>query len=288
MQTKWEQILASQMMMSKKQQRLCRYIQNNLQEIGVLTARQLAEQAGVGEATVFRFLKEMGYDSYGEFRGEVHRYAVEHTQSSYWQMKAALQGTEQRENTLYQHILETLDLLQRSMNVNLERSLLEAADIMLSAAEVGILGLRSSKSPALYLHALLIPFLSSVRQFSYDEHFIFEQIKGMSKGSALFVISSWPNTKTTVQAAQFARQQGYHIILLTNSTLHPLSSLAQTVLLVPESNSRYTIAPYIVVIEALAQEIGRRQAPDSLQKLEEMDRILAKENITDWSEPSGL
>ena len=55
MQTKWEQILASQMMMSKKQQRLCRYIQNNLQEIGVLTARQLAEQAGVGEATVFRF-----------------------------------------------------------------------------------------------------------------------------------------------------------------------------------------------------------------------------------------
>ena len=73
MQTKWEQILASQMMMSKKQQRLCRYIQNNLQEIGVLTARQLAEQAGVGEATVFRFLKEMGYASYGQFRGEVDR-----------------------------------------------------------------------------------------------------------------------------------------------------------------------------------------------------------------------
>ena len=110
----------------------------------------------------------------------------------------------------------------------------------------------------------------------------------MPRGSVLFVISSWPNTKTTVQAAQFARQQGYHIILLTNSTLHPLSSLAQTILLVPESNSRYTIAPYIVVIEALAQEIGRRQAPGSLQKLEEMDRILAKENITDWSESSAL
>ena len=67
-----------------------------------------------------------------------------------------------------------------------------------------------------------------------------------------------------------------------------MSSLAQTILLVPESNSRYTIAPYIVVFEALAQEIGRRQAPDSLKKLEEMDRILAKENITDWSESSAL
>lgn len=282
-QTKWERILSSFTLMSKKQQLLCRYVQDNPQDVGLLTARQLAAQAGVGEATVFRFLKESGYDSYGEFRSDVHKYAIEHAQSSYWQMKASLTEQEQENNIFYQQILETIDLLQRTINQSLYQHVQQAASLMLSCPQVGILGLRSSKAPALYLHALLMPFLGSVRQFSYDEHFVFEQIKSMPKDSALFIVSSWPNTKTVVRAAEFAHTLGHKIILLTNSTSCPMVSCAQITLLAPECHNRYTIAPYITIIEALAQEIGRRGAPESLKKLEDMDAILAQEDVTNWT-----
>ena len=60
-------------------------------------------------------------------------------------------------------------------------------------------------------------------------------------------------------------------------------SCAQITLLAPECHNRYTIAPYITIIEALAQEIGRRGAPESLKKLEDMDAILAQEDVTNWT-----
>lgn len=282
-QTKWEHILSSLTLMSKKQQLLCQYVQDHPQDVGLLTARQLASHAGVGEATVFRFLKESGYNSYGEFRSDVHKYAVEHAQSSYWQMKASLAEKAQENNMFYQQILDTIDLLQRTIDQSLYQHVQQAASLMLSCAQVGILGLRSSKAPALYLHALLMPFLGSVRQFSYDEHFVFEQIKSMPRDSALFLISSWPNTKTVVRAAEFAHTLGHKIILLTNSTSCPMVSCAQITLLAPESPHRYTIAPYITIIEILAQEIGRRGAPESLKKLEDMDTILAQADVTNWT-----
>lgn len=282
-QTKWEQILASSTLMSKKQQLLCQYVQDKPQDVGMLTARQLASHAGVGEATVFRFLKKAGYASYGEFRSDVHKYAIEHTHSSYWQMKASLTEQGQENNIFFQRIIETIDLLQRALDQTLYQQVQQVASLMLSCPQVGILGLRSSKAPALYLHALLMPFMDSVRQFSYDEHFVFEQIKSMPKDSALFIISSWPNTKTVVRAAEFAHTLGHRIILLTNSTSCPMVSCAQITLLAPESRNRYTITPYITIIEALAQEIGRRGVPESLKKLEDMDAILAHEDITNWT-----
>lgn len=282
-QTKWEQILASSTLMSKKQQLLCQYVQDKPQDVGMLTARQLASHAGVGEATVFRFLKKAGYASYGEFRSDVHKYAIEHTHSSYWQMKASLTEQGQENNMFFQQIIETIDLLQRALDQTLYQQVQQVASLMLSCPQVGILGLRSSKAPALYLHALLMPFMDSVRQFSYDEHFVFEQIKSMPKDSALFIISSWPNTKTVVRAAEFAHTLGHRIILLTNSTSCPMVSCAQITLLAPESRNRYTITPYITIIEALAQEIGRRGVPESLKKLEDMDAILAHEDITNWT-----
>ena len=88
---KLEKILNQREQMPRRQRALCEYLLQNTNEADGLTAKQLAQKSGVGEATIFRFLKEQGYPSYGEFRRELHQYAVEFLQSSYWQMKASLQ-----------------------------------------------------------------------------------------------------------------------------------------------------------------------------------------------------
>lgn len=284
--SKLEQLLANRVFMSKKQKLLCDYVEDNLQEASILTAHQLAEKAGVGTATVFRFLKDFGFSSYGEFRTEIHKYAIELNRSSYWQMKASLQNQDGNEDILYRHIMETTILMQDCMNPTLSSKLTDATAQLVQASSVGILGLRSSKSVALYMYALLIPFLGNLQQFSYDEHFVFEQIRNLPVNSVLFVISGWPHTKTSVRAATFAHHLGHKVILLTNSTICPIVSIAELTLLVPESKHQYTILPYITVVEALVQTIAQKHVPNSLQKLDEMDRILAIEGITDWTETS--
>ena len=281
-QTKWEEILKNRSQLSRKQRTLCNYVADHPQDAAILTAHNLALQAGVGEATVFRFLKEHDYETYSDFRTEVHKYAVECSQSSYWQMKASMQEINRPNDALCQHIMSSVELLQACMTPTFSQQIREAVDLMLSAPSVGVLGLRTSKVIALYFYALSLPFMSTLRQLSYDEHFVFEQIKNMPAGSVLLIISGWPHTKTTIHAAEFGRRTGHRVILLTNSQNCPIASWADITLLVPEEQRQYTIVPYIAVVESIAQEIGLRHAHSSIQKLEEMDLILAEEGITDW------
>lgn len=284
--SKLEQLLANRKFMSKKQKLICDYVADNPQEASILTAHQLAEKVGVGEATVFRFLKDFDFSSYGEFRTEVHKYAVEFSRSSYWQMKASIQKQGNSEDILYRHIMETTALIQDCMNQTLSSKLIDAANCLIQAPAVGILGLRSSKAIALYIHALLIPFLGTLRQFSHDEHFVFEQIRNLPEQSVLFVISGWPHTKTTVRASEFAHHLGHKVILLTNNTACSIASIAKLTLFVPESKHQYTILPYVAVVESLVQVIAQKYTSNPLQRLDEMDRILALEGITDWTEES--
>ncbi|MEA4849645.1 MAG: MurR/RpiR family transcriptional regulator [Clostridiaceae bacterium] len=283
-QLKLEGILEKKEQLPRKQRELCEYIVGHIDEVDMLTAKQLADKAGIGDATVFRFLKEYGYASYAEFRAELHRYSVEFTHSSYWQMKAALQKDNPlpKRHALFQTVSDTIDLLGKTLTPKLVSNFDAAVDLMLAAPEVGVLGLRSSKSLALHLQYILMPFFPKIQQFSHDEHYIFEKIKNMPEASVLFVITSWPNTKMTVNAAEFCHQLNHKIILLTNSLSCPISSYADLQIITPEAKDRYTVVPYIAVLEALANEIGRRLIPRSIQQLKEIDEILAEQQVTNW------
>ena len=283
-QLKLEGILEKRDEMPRKQRVLCEYIVEHIGEVAMLTAKQLADKAGIGDATVFRFLKEYGYDSYSEFRTELHQYSVEFTHSSYWQMKAALQKDNPlpKGHDLFQTVSDTIDLLGKTLTPKLISNFDAAVDLMLAAPEVGVLGLRSSKSLALHLQYILMPFFPKIQQLSYDEHYIFEKIKNMPEASVLFVITSWPNTKMTVSAAEFAHKLNHKIILLTNSFSCPINCFADLQIITPEAKDRYTVVPYIAILEALANEIGRRLVPKSIEQLKEIDEILEEQQVTNW------
>ena len=282
---KLEKILNQREQMPRRQRALCEYLLQNTNEADGLTAKQLAQKSGVGEATIFRFLKEQGYPSYGEFRRELHQYAVDFLQSSYWQMKASLQerGAPAQPSPLYREDEESVERLGKTVTPKLSEQFDLALDLLSGAPEVGVLGLRSSKAVALYGYYLLLPLLPQVRQLSHDEHFVFEMIRNLPAGSAVLVVASWPNTRTTVRAAEFCRRMGHRVILLTNRRSCPVAAYADALLVVPESRDRYTVVPYVAVLEALVREIGARRAPASLQRLEELDEILAEQEVTDWN-----
>ena len=52
----------------------------------------------------------------------------------------------------------------------------------------------------------------------------------------------------------------------------------------PEMEGQYSIAPYILMADALAKEIGLRLRPESLCQLHEADAILAEWGVTNWSD----
>ena len=279
-------ILQNKDTLPKKQRAICDYILEHIHDVDILTTRQLAEAVGIGDATVFRFLKCNGYDSYSEFRSDLHHYAAKSSQSSYWKTLTALSpaALDADDSSLTQVFSSAVEIIERSSTPEMLQKVDEAVGMILSAPKVGFLGLRSSLPVALYFYYLLLPFLSTVQQLSYDEHFIYEKVRQMPAGSVIFVITSWPNTQMTVEVAEFCRKIGHRIILLTNGDTCPIAAHADLVLALPEFSGQYTIAPYILIADALTKEIGMRLRPESLKQLREMDAILAQQGITNWDD----
>ncbi|QNL43459.1 MurR/RpiR family transcriptional regulator [Oscillibacter hominis] len=284
-QSKIEELLQHKDRLPRQQQAICEYVSQHISELDSLTASQLAKAVGVGDATIFRFLKNIGYESYGAFRADVKRYAIQFSQSSYWKTLASLDSQKELgESSLMQVFSAAIDVMDKSMTATLIQGLNEAASLILSAPKVGFFGLRTSKPAALYFYYLLLPFLSTVQQLGYDEHFIFERVRQLPTGSVIFFITSWPNTKMTIDVAEFCHQCGHRIILLTNEATCPIAAYADLLLQMPEMEGQYSIAPYILMADALAKEIGLRLRPESLRQLHEADAILAEWGVTNWSD----
>lgn len=276
-----KELLHNRTNFTDKQNIICDYVLENAESISLMTAKELALNAGVGEATLFRFLKEVGYDNFSDFKSDIHNYSINSEKASYWQMKAMLESSQDISDNevLFSTISKSLNLLEKSIDIDIIKDFHAAANMILDSPTTGVLGLRSSKAMALYFEYLLIPFFTKVQQLSHDEHFIFDRIKQFEPGSVLFIITTYPNTLKTIKAAKFCHDLGYRIVLLTNSISCPILSYADISLIMPKSKEVFTIIPLIAMLESLANEIGRKLAPDSTNKLDELDDILTKYNI---------
>ena len=267
---------------SKKQKAIYDYTIKNAYGISMMNAAQLSSAINVGEATLFRFLKQIGYETYSDFKADVHAYALEEMNSNYWQLRTTLESNkEYRQNGPETIIRRSISLLEKTISANMLHSVSRAVELMLDAPKIGILGLRLSKGAALYFEYLLLPFLPKITQLSHDESFIYDRLQHFNKDSVVFFITGWPFSKNTAKAARYCAESGHKIILLTNNAASPLAPLANVVITVLKPADYYTSIPFIAVLEAITVEIALRLSPGSQEQLKELDSILVKYNIID-------
>lgn len=280
---KIQEIIQNRERMTNKQKELWDYIITNASDISILSANQLAKNASVGKATFFRFLKDIGYESYLEFRQDIHNYVNANINSNYWQTHALIKKAEDdKENFLYNSIQEATELLGNLMTVGLNESFNKAIDLIQNSEEIAILGCRTSKQVARYFENLLIPLGKKINQISTDEHLIFDKISTMSPNGVLFLIAGWPYSTAIVQAGELANKLGIPIIFLANSISCSISSFADVILLIPKLDNRYTVIPFVAVLEAITNDLFSKNHEIVSINLKKIDRTLNKYKQFTW------
>ena len=69
----------------KKQRQLCDYISKMYQSIGLITIKELADNAKVGISTVVRTINALGYENFNDLRKDIYDESVPST--SKWTLK---------------------------------------------------------------------------------------------------------------------------------------------------------------------------------------------------------
>lgn len=279
---KIQEIIQNRKSLTNKEKIILDYIIENINEVTLLSATQLANKAGAGKATFFRFLKNIGYESFNDFRQDIHEFAANNVNSNFWQTHALINKENQNNNFLYNSVEESTELLTKMITVGLNESFNEASKLLDSTDEIIILGCRTSKQLAIYFENLLTPLGKKITQLSSDENLAFDKVSTLNSNCTLFLISGWPYSTTIVQVGEFANKLGIPIIFLTNNISCSISSFADIILLIPSSDKRYSIIPFVSVIEALTNDLFSKSSEKVSTNLKKIDRALEKYKQFSW------
>jgi len=258
--------------LTPSQRRVAEYIYNNVNEAFLLNSFQIAKAPKVSEATVTRFVSNLGFSGFSEFKREIARQVLEDF-STPKRLAESAESLEDRENVFSGILKSDIENIRTLATKISDQLFEEAVDKLCSARSIYVLGLRSSYALAFFLAFDLRFFLNKVILVKPGIGDIPEQVIGARKGDVLVVISFKRYTRESFNIAEKIRKKGALVLAITNSELSPLAKIADLRLIastkIPTYIESYT-AP-MSLMNALITAIALRKKDKAMSALNKLE-----------------
>ena len=266
---------------SKGQKLIAQYILKNYDKVAFMTACKLGETVGVSESTVVRFANALGYSGYPKLQDalqEVIKNKLTTVQrvdmvKEFNDDSAILKKIVKSDNDNKKDTLEGID----------EKAFEEAANRILKAKRIYIVGMRSSFTIAQYLGFYLGIILDSVHVIRTDMGDAFEQVVKINEDDVLIAISFPRYSKKSYQIVSYAKEKGAHIVSLTDSPFAPVASFTDNLLLVKSNMVSFvdSLVPALSIANALIVSVGMKEKEDIKQHFDDLEAIWEKYSVYD-------
>lgn len=199
------------------------YLIHHLNEVNTITSQQLAESAGIGQSTIIRFSKKLGYDSFREMLADLSKAQVKES------MEEEIDVEESAEKTLKKIVRQVQDIVSLSQQANDAETLQSVAELLRNASMNILFGVGSSGLFVEYLANQLIK-LGLPCMTSTSAHSIYIQIEHAQQNTVVFLLSESGKTQEVLKAARLAKERGLLVIAMTRGKKNPLHDLADYLL----------------------------------------------------------
>ena len=271
---------------SKGQKQIAAYILAHYDKAAYITAAKLGALVGVSESTVVRFALELGLDGYPELQHSLQE--LIRTRLTALQRIEITNDRIGDADLLEKVLVSDIDKIKRTLEEIDRTSFNDAVDALIGAKMIYIIGMRSSSSLANFLYFylnLIFPHVRLVRTTSGSE--IFEQILRISEEDAIVGISFPRYSKRIINAMEYAKSQGAHVIALTDSASSPIAAHADDVLLAKSDMASFVdslVAP-LSIINALIVAIGKKKQDEVAATFEKLENIWDEYEV--YEKPHG-
>ncbi|OUN88622.1 MurR/RpiR family transcriptional regulator [[Collinsella] massiliensis] len=247
------------------EKKIADYLIINGADVGGMTSYDLAERLGIGQATVVRFSKKLGYRMFGEM--------IDDAKNSVGESTSEIIESDTPSDILEKLEKRTCDIIQSIRQSNDAECFARAAKLIDGARNIVCYGYTTSNLFASYLCELLIEIgkgalcesnaiLTKRRVFQLD-----------SERDVVIIVSKSGEKSESVGIAEYAKSRGIPVIAISNAGKSPLVEIADVHIKVLEISDRSvpsasmgTDAGVIYAAEVLAacvfqcnQKVYRRQ-----------------------------
>lgn len=214
--------------LTKAEKKVADVVHANPEEAVMATVTDLAQQANVGETSVIRFCRKLGFRGYQEFKLSIAQDLVNVPAFS----NVELEKGDDPHTVAHKVTLRNETILKHTLDLIDPNQLKQAAQQLQAAKKIYVYGVGSSGITALDLHYRLMR-LGMNAEVHRDSHIIAMSAALVKKGDVVFGISTSGSTKDLVDPIKEARENGADVICLTSHVRSPITAYANTVLLVP-------------------------------------------------------
>jgi DNA-binding MurR/RpiR family transcriptional regulator len=259
--------------------RVANFVLTRPEDIALLSAAKVAEQLGVSESTVVRLASAVGYDGYPALRRAVQEGLRRHLDPGR-RLKAFVQGRDEHSAVARSFQSDISDLLATERQLDIA-SLNEAVNIVSSARQTYILGVRSSFGLAFTLYHHLNRTLHSVHQLNPSSGDAVDQLARLNEQDVLIGIGFPRYTRVTVELMALAAKRDVRVIAITDSAVSPLAQHASVVLTAtcsadPFANSNVGA---LALINAIVSQVAVSNKERSVRSLNQLDQLLHESDV---------
>ncbi|MBZ5877176.1 MULTISPECIES: MurR/RpiR family transcriptional regulator [Chromohalobacter] len=250
--------------LSRRLQQTARFLLDHPQEVAFATVAKLAEQANVTPSTLIRFANSFGFKGFSEMQQLFRERLMNELPNYAERIRAVRSATGETPDTTQllwefsEANREVLEELPGRINpTELERAL----DLLEKAEAVHVMGARRSFVVASYFTYALHHIEKRAFLINGQGGMYREQIRSIGARDALLLVSYSPYAQESQEAAADAKERGIPLVVITDSSLSPLSRLADVALIVHEAEvkSFRGLTASLCLTQTLAISLGIRQ-----------------------------
>lgn len=256
--------------LTRSEQKVAESVLENTDELIYYSVTELADFAGVGETTVMRFCRKIGFKGYQDFKLSLAQNAgVKRTEE-----------LEEDDSDFVKMIYETnVNILRSSMSLLSKENLMKAVEWIDEASYVQFFGVGASGITALDVKNRLLR-IGIRAEAAADSHIQAMMAVSMSEGEVAFGISVSGSTIDTNDMLMKAKQSGAKVIAITNYAKSPITAIADIVLLTAgkemplEGGSIGAKMSQLFIIDLICEGLARRNAARTKQMKEKTARAV--------------
>ena len=274
------------MTLTRTDAEIAEYILAHLSTIGFQTSTTMAEEIGVSDTSVIRFIRKLGFKGYADFRSEMNARTarqIDRAQPDLTPGEKYLRTLEHLgSSSLISDVSQyTLNNLQKSYAQLDQGTVEQIVDILLSSDRKYIAGFRGTACCAQYMASKLLFLTPHVVPILHADATAVENLLDITERDCLFLYSFPRYSEIARPLMEIARESGAKVILMTDRRTSPLANTADVVVTAQVDGLGFTnsyVAPLSLSEVILLSVSGRRDVTDS-KRFNRIDSVMDREKL---------
>lgn len=263
--------------LTKSEKIIANYLRKNQEEAAFLPAGKIASQLGLSEATLVRFAKSLGFESYPELRTVLQnnfRQRVTHSARLQGRLNDLRQG-----NDIFDRLTATeIDYLTQALS-SIDRSEMNnAIDLLKSHERIFVFGLGPSISLVDLMELRLRRFGKDIIPLKYSGREMLESLLDLRSSDLVFVICFFDQNPSLRLLLDYSKQTGSKVIMLTDTLDVVLGDKVDVVIAAqrgPIGEFHSLVVP-MTVINALLLSLASKDTEKIMPRLDKLDLLRNK------------